>query len=57
MRLPYCYGDVVVLSPELLGARDKPYGDFIAGNRLNEPLTDILRRSAVSSRVLHGCSS
>jgi uncharacterized protein len=38
-------GDVVVLSPELLGMRDDRYHDFIAGNVLREPLSSIVRRA------------
>lgn len=38
-------GDVVVLSPELLGTHDPRYGDFIAGNVPADPLTTILRRA------------
>jgi uncharacterized protein len=32
-------GDVVLLSPELLGAHSARYGDFIAGNVLSTPTT------------------
>ncbi|WP_198545751.1 cyclophane-forming radical SAM peptide maturase AmcB [Actinacidiphila yeochonensis] len=36
-------GDVVLLSPELADTREPAYGDFLAGNILNQPLADILR--------------
>lgn len=39
-------GDVVVLSPELVGIRDERYGDFVAGNVLAEPLAAIVGRAA-----------
>lgn len=39
-------GDVVLLSPELLGVRNTLYGDFIAGNVLADDLPAILTRSA-----------
>lgn len=39
-------GDVVLLSPELLGVRDDRYGDFVAGNVLADPLSTILDRAA-----------
>ncbi|MFC4630105.1 cyclophane-forming radical SAM peptide maturase AmcB [Promicromonospora alba] len=35
-------GDVVLLSPELAGIRDEYYGDFLAGNVVTEPLSEIL---------------
>ncbi len=35
-------GDVVLLSPELAGIRDEDYGDFLAGNVLAEPLSEML---------------
>jgi uncharacterized protein len=35
-------GDVVLLSPELAGIRDRRYGDFIAGNVLEQSLSAIL---------------
>ncbi|MDQ2707654.1 MAG: hypothetical protein M3Z25_08475 [Actinomycetota bacterium] len=38
-------GDVVLLSPELLGVTDTKYHDFIAGNVLADPLPTILRRA------------
>jgi uncharacterized protein len=38
-------GQVVLLSPELLGITDPRYGDFIAGNILHQPLTDMLARA------------
>lgn len=38
-------GDVVMLSPELAGIRDEHYGDFIAGNVLEQNLASILARS------------
>lgn len=44
-------GDVVLLSPELLGVRDDRYDDFIAGNLLVDPLPTILRRAADLSYV------
>ncbi|WP_194891959.1 cyclophane-forming radical SAM peptide maturase AmcB [Catenulispora pinisilvae] len=38
-------GDVVLLSPELAGIRDEHYGDFIAGNILEQNLSSILARA------------
>lgn len=38
-------GDVVLLSPELLGVREPRYADFVAGNVLAEPLPSILHRA------------
>jgi uncharacterized protein len=38
-------GDVVLLSPELAGITDEHYGDFIAGNILEQSLTAILARA------------
>lgn len=38
-------GDVVLLSPELAGIRDEHYGDFIAGNVLEQDLGPILARA------------
>lgn len=38
-------GDVVLLSPELAGITDEHYGDFIAGNVLEQSLTGILARA------------
>jgi uncharacterized protein len=38
-------GDVVLLSPELNGARSDRYNDFIVGNVLQEPLSRILKRA------------
>ncbi|MCF4119964.1 radical SAM protein [Antribacter sp. KLBMP9083] len=35
-------GDVVLLSPELAGIRNEHYGDFLAGNVLEQSLDDIL---------------
>lgn len=35
-------GDVVLLSPELADSSDPAYGDFLAGNILNQSLTEIL---------------
>ncbi|WBB94552.1 cyclophane-forming radical SAM peptide maturase AmcB [Verrucosispora sp. WMMC514] len=35
-------GQVVLLSPELLGIKDPRYADFIAGNVLHEPIGDML---------------
>lgn len=37
-------GDVIMLSPELLGMRSPQYADFIAGNVLSEPLHRMLSR-------------
>ena len=37
-----CTGDVVMLSPELLGIRDSGYGDFVIGNVLQEPIPAML---------------
>lgn len=39
-------GDVVLLSPELLGVRDARYQDFVAGNVLTDSLPTILGRTA-----------
>lgn len=39
-------GDVVLLSPELLGVQDDRYHDFVAGNVLADPLPTILGRAA-----------
>lgn len=39
-------GDVVLLSPELLGVHDVRYGDFVAGNVLADPLSTIIERAA-----------
>lgn len=39
-------GDVVLVSPELLGVRDPHYDDFVAGNVLHDPLPTILQRAA-----------
>ncbi|WP_326812371.1 radical SAM protein [Streptomyces scopuliridis] len=36
-------GDVVLLSPELADTTAPDYGDFLAGNILDQPLTEILR--------------
>jgi uncharacterized protein len=44
-------GDVVLLSPELLGVRDARYGDFVAGNVLTDSLPNILGRTAELSYV------
>lgn len=44
-------GDVVVLSPELLGVKDDRYDDFILGNVLDQPLASILNRAAEASYV------
>lgn len=44
-------GDVVLLSPELLGVRDGRYGDFVAGNVLTDSLSTILGRAADLSDV------
>ncbi|TDC01790.1 radical SAM protein [Micromonospora fluostatini] len=38
-------GQVVLLSPELLGIPDAGYGDFVAGNVLAEPITVMLSRA------------
>ncbi|GAA2801745.1 cyclophane-forming radical SAM peptide maturase AmcB [Kribbella solani] len=38
-------GDVVLLSPELLGTQAPAYGNFIAGNVTQEPLSSILDRA------------
>jgi uncharacterized protein len=38
-------GDVVLLSPELVGIRDDRYADFVAGNVLISPLPEILDRA------------
>lgn len=39
-------GDVVLLSPELLGMRDDRYHDFVAGNVLADSLATIIGRAA-----------
>lgn len=39
-------GDVVLLSPELLGIRDARYDDFVVGNLLTDLLAAILARAA-----------
>jgi uncharacterized protein len=39
-------GDVVLVSPELLGVHAPQYDDFIAGNIRTEPLASILARAA-----------
>ncbi|HCT75897.1 MAG TPA: radical SAM protein, partial [Micromonosporaceae bacterium] len=44
-------GDVVVLSPELLGVRDDRYQNFVAGNVLVDPLPVILDRAAALAYV------
>lgn len=44
-------GDVVLLSPELLGVRDARYRDFVAGNVLMDSLPTILGRTADLSYV------
>ncbi|MGH3870573.1 MAG: cyclophane-forming radical SAM peptide maturase AmcB [Pseudonocardiaceae bacterium] len=44
-------GDVVVLSPELLGTCAPLYGDFIVGNVLTDPLPAILNRAFKFSYV------
>ncbi len=38
-------GDVVLLSPELLGARSDKYHDFVAGNVLTDSLPGIINRA------------
>ncbi len=38
-------GQVVLLSPELLGITEPRYGDFIAGNVLHQPITAMLARA------------
>ncbi|MCW3820348.1 radical SAM protein [Micromonospora sp. DR5-3] len=55
-------GQVVLLSPELLGITDPRYGDFIAGNVLDEPITAMLARAGDLRHVaefvtaLNGCA-
>jgi uncharacterized protein len=44
-------GDVVVLSPELLGAKSVKYSDFIVGNVCGEPLENILSRAQAAPYV------
>ncbi|MGH3922247.1 MAG: cyclophane-forming radical SAM peptide maturase AmcB [Pseudonocardiaceae bacterium] len=44
-------GDVVLLSPELLGVRDARYHDFVVGNVLADSLVPILDRAANVSYV------
>ncbi|MCU1685215.1 MAG: putative arylsulfatase regulatory protein [Amycolatopsis sp.] len=39
-------GEVVLLSPELLGVQEPRYADFVAGNVTTEPLPSILDRAA-----------
>ncbi|MBS2545319.1 radical SAM protein [Catenulispora sp. NL8] len=38
-------GDVILLSPELAGIRDEHYGDFVAGNVLEQDLGSIVARA------------
>ncbi|WDZ87237.1 cyclophane-forming radical SAM peptide maturase AmcB [Micromonospora cathayae] len=38
-------GRVVLLSPELLGITDPDYGDFVAGNVVEEPITAMLAQA------------
>ncbi len=38
-------GDVVLLSPELLGITDAAYDDFVAGNVMTDTLPTILHRA------------
>lgn len=40
-----CDGQLVLLSPELLGITDPEYGDFIAGNVVAEPISAMLARA------------
>nr|WP_241825305.1 radical SAM protein [Micromonospora sp. CB01531] len=50
-------GQVVLLSPELLGIKSPQYADFIAGNVLREPIGDMLapcQRIAIRHRVRDG---
>ncbi len=44
-------GDVVLLSPELLGVRDAHYHDFVVGNVLTDSLAPILDRATNISYV------
>ncbi|MEU3017472.1 hypothetical protein ABZ635_08795 [Nocardiopsis sp. NPDC007018] len=44
-------GDVVVLSPELLGVKNAHYDDFVLGNVLNEQLPTILARAPHAAYV------
>lgn len=55
-------GQMVLLSPELLGIKDPRYADFIAGNVLHEPISDMLTRASELRYVtefvtaLNGCA-
>lgn len=55
-------GQVVLLSPELLGITEPRYGDFIAGNVLQQPITAMLTRAGDLDYVaefvtaLNGCA-
>ncbi|WP_328415711.1 radical SAM protein [Micromonospora sp. NBC_00389] len=40
-----CDGQVVLLSPELLGITEPRYGDFIVGNVLRQPITAMIARA------------
>ncbi|WP_306368609.1 cyclophane-forming radical SAM peptide maturase AmcB [Nocardiopsis sp. CC223A] len=44
-------GDVVALSPELLGVKDEDHRDFIVGNVLHDDLASILTRAPNASYV------
>lgn len=44
-------GDVVLLSPEFLGARSSRYSDFVVGNIMQENLRTILKRGTGASYV------
>lgn len=44
-------GDVILLSPELLGVRDSGYHDFVAGNVLTDPLPTVLERAETLAYV------
>ncbi|MGH3796676.1 MAG: cyclophane-forming radical SAM peptide maturase AmcB [Pseudonocardiaceae bacterium] len=44
-------GDVILLSPELLGVSDPHYHDFIAGNVHSDPLSTILERAPTLAYV------
>ena len=44
-------GNVVLLSPEFAGIESEKYGDFVVGNVLTDPLSEIITRSIKASYV------
>jgi len=56
-------GDVVMLSPELLGIQDQAHGNFVVGNVLNQPLPIIVRQAMSATYIqdflngLHACEA